>query len=220
MTAPVASGRVGLAPTGKRRLGTAHTLGRHCRAQRPGQQASRFILHCSGSGAAQPLSTAAEMRRRPRRSSSNWTIRLAFRILPLTDRGYSPSPPSGNWRASAAGPSTPGSKGTFGPGAVALNASPSFRASSVRGNWRDERDPETGGDPLFGCGRVQPARRRGRGSHPGAAASAAQRSDRPDYRRASRADCQAHRRRRDRRVPQRGRRGALRYRGAERHGRA
>jgi len=25
MTAPVASGRVGLAPTGKRRLGTAHT---------------------------------------------------------------------------------------------------------------------------------------------------------------------------------------------------
>src|SRR5271169_5945517 len=33
------------------------------------------------------------MRRRPRRSSSNWTTRPAFRILPCTDRGYWPSAP-------------------------------------------------------------------------------------------------------------------------------
>ncbi len=52
------------------------------------------------------------------------------------------------------------------------------------------------------------------------APGAAQRPDRPDDRRASRARRQAHRRRRSRRVPQRGRRGALRDRSAERHGRA
>jgi hypothetical protein len=38
MTAPVASGwsgcRVGLAPTGKRRLVTAHTSSGHCKSQR------------------------------------------------------------------------------------------------------------------------------------------------------------------------------------------
>ena len=49
---------------------------------------------------------------------------------------------------------------------------------------------------------------------------AAQRSDRSRHRRASRAHRQAHRRRQPHRVPQRGRRGALRDRGAERHGRA
>ena len=49
-----------------------------------------------------------------------------------------------------------------------------------------------------------------------AAAGAAQRSDRSRHRRASRAHRQAHRRRQPHRVPQRGRRGALRDRGAER----
>ena len=42
----------------------------------------------------------------------------------------------------------------------------------------------------------------------------------PDHRRAPWSRRQAHRRRSPRRVPQRGRRGALRHRGAERHGRA
>ena len=45
---------------------------------------------------------------------------------------------------------------------------------------------------------------------------APQRSDRPHHRRASRPHRQAHRRRQHHRVPQRGRRGALRDRGAER----
>ena len=40
----------------------------------------------------------------------------------------------------------------------------------------------------LGCGRLQPSCRRGRGSHLGAAAGAAQRPDRSDHRRASRAE--------------------------------
>ncbi len=53
-----------------------------------------------------------------------------------------------------------------------------------------------------------------------AAPGLAQRPDRPRRRRASRARRQAHRRRQPHRVPQRGRRGALRDRGAERPRRA
>ena len=67
------------------------------------------------------------------------------------------------------------------------------------------------------CGRLSAGiDGRGRGSHAVAAARAAQRSDRSRHRRASRAHRQAHRRRSARRVPQRGRRGALRDRSAER----
>ena len=82
-----------------------------------------------------------------------------------------------------------------------------------------ERDPQDRGDPGRRRGRLQPARRGGRGPHAGAAAGAAQRSDRPDDCRASWARGQAHRRRGAGRVPQRRRRGALRDRGAARHAR-
>ena len=79
------------------------------------------------------------------------------------------------------------------------------------GRRRDERDPEDRGDPGRGHRRLQPARRRRRGSHLVAAAGAARRSDRSGDRRPSRAHRQAHRRRGAGRVPQRGRRGALRH---------
>ena len=59
-----------------------------------------------------------------------------------------------------------------------------FVLSSLAGVERNDRDPETRGDPGCRRRRLQPARRRGRGSHAGAAAGAAQRSDRSDDRRA------------------------------------
>ncbi len=74
-------------------------------------------------------------------------------------------------------------------------------------------------DPGGRRGRLLPARWRGRGSHSGATPGAAQRSGRPDNRRASRTHRQAHRRRQPHRIQQRGRRRALRDRGAERDGR-
>ena len=90
------------------------------------------------------------------------------------------------------------------------------RACARPGCRRDERDPETRGDPGRGRRRLQPARGSGRGSHAGAASGL--RSDLIDPAIAvpSRARGQAHRRRHPHRVSQRGRRGALRDRSAER----
>ena len=93
-------------------------------------------------------------------------------------------------------------------------------ACARRGCRRNERDPETRGDLGLRRGRLQPARRRGRGSH--LARLRALRSDLidPTIAVASRPCRQAHRRRQPHRIPQRRRRGALRDRSPERHGRA
>ena len=77
------------------------------------------------------------------------------------------------------------------------------------------RTKETRSDSGRRCGGLQPAHRRRRGSHAGAAACAAQRPDRSHHCRAQWARGEAHRRRRARRVSQRRRRRALRHRGAE-----
>ena len=79
---------------------------------------------------------------------------------------------------------------------------------------------EDRGDPGRGHGRLQPSRRRRRGSHAGSAPGLEERSDRSRDRRASRTNRQTDRRRQPHRVPQRGRRGALRDRRAERPHRA
>ena len=105
-------------------------------------------------------------------------------------------------------------------GFLEADASGSSKACVRPGSRRDERDPENCGDPRRRRRRLQPARGSGRGSHAGAASRAAQRPHRPDDRGPPRPRLQAHRRRAHRRVPQRGRRGALRDRNAERHGRA
>ena len=97
---------------------------------------------------------------------------------------------------------------------VIMIASGKSRGAAHGGNAEDRCDPGRR------CRRLQPARRRGRGGNAGAAAGAAQRSDRSRDRRASWTRRQAHRRRRSHRVSQRRRRGALRDRSAERHGRA
>ena len=74
------------------------------------------------------------------------------------------------------------------------------------------REQKTRSDPGRRCRRLQPADRRGRGPHVGAAAGLAQRSHRSDDLRPQRPHRQAHRRRRDRRISQRRRRGAMRPR--------
>ena len=68
--------------------------------------------------------------------------------------------------------------------------------------------------------RLQPARRRRRRPDACAPSGSSQRSDRPGHRRPSRPHRQAPWRRRNHRVPQRGRRGALRDRGSDRPDRA
>ena len=97
---------------------------------------------------------------------------------------------------------------------------PRSKACARRGCRRSERDPENCGDPGRRCRRVQPARGSGRGSHALAPSGLEERPDRPRHRRPSWTDRQAHRRRQPHRVPQRGRRGALRDRSAERPHRA
>ena len=85
-------------------------------------------------------------------------------------------------------------------GATTRLTSPSANASMTACARRecrsDERHPENRGDPGLRRGRLLPARRRGRGSHPVAAPGPAQRSDRSRHRRASWAHRQADRRRR------------------------
>src|SRR3984885_7033473 len=83
-----------------------------------------------------------------------------------------------------------------------------------------ERDQEDRRDPGRGRGRLHSARRRRRRSDSIAAPWSMERSDRPRHRRASRAHRKAHGRWGHCRVPQRGRCGALRDRGAGGHGRA
>ena len=108
-----------------------------------------------------------------------------------------------------------------GEGSIAIAFVHQYLASvAIRISPRHERDPENRGDPGRRCRRLQPARQRGRRSHAGAAARAPQRSDRARDRRSSWPDRQAHRRRLHRRIPQRGRCGALRDRSADRHDRA
>ena len=75
------------------------------------------------------------------------------------------------------------------------------------------------GDSSVRRRRLQPACRGRRRSHPRPASNPSQRSDRPNDRRQSRPDRQAHRRRQHHRIPQRRRCGPLRHRTAERHGR-
>ena len=76
------------------------------------------------------------------------------------------------------------------------------------------RNQETRRDPGRGCRRIQPPRRRGRGSHAIAASGAPQRSDRSRDCRESWTSREAHRRWCPRGVPQRSRLGALCHRGA------
>ena len=82
------------------------------------------------------------------------------------------------------------------------------------------RDPQARRDPGRRYRRIQPARRHRRGTDACAPTRAAGRSHRPRRRRPSRPHRQAHWRRLDHRIPQRGRRGALRHRNAERPHRA
>ena len=85
---------------------------------------------------------------------------------------------------------------------------------------RDKYDAQAGGHSGVGHRRILEARRRRRGSDSGAAPRAQKRPHRPDDIRASGPCGQAHRRRSPGRIPQRGRRSALRHRDAERHDRA
>jgi hypothetical protein len=77
MTAPVASGwsvrRVGLAPTGKRRLVTAHTQCRHF-ASRQERQARPLVVGCS----TETGSDAGKVFLRASSSASSWRLRLSL----------------------------------------------------------------------------------------------------------------------------------------------
>jgi hypothetical protein len=119
--------------------------------------------------------------------------------------------------------------GRVGPGDVAFRRrycsisdgiEPGDASPIVGSRTTVERIAQTRGDIRRRRGGLQPARRRRRRPHSRAAAGVAQRPHRPDDRGASGPRGQAHRRRGPGRVPQRGRRRALRHRSAELDGRA